>query len=1138
VPGEPKKPETGAPFGPRYLLLERIGKGGMGEVWKARDRELDQLVALKMIRADLLEGPGILERFKQEITLARKVTHKNVTRIHDLGVVERTRFISMEFLEGVDLKKFIKEEGALPEEKAIPIILGICEGLKAAHDAGIVHRDLKPQNVLIDPEGSPHIMDFGIASSRDSAGMTGTGDLLGTPEYMSPEQVRGEKVDLRSDIYSMGLIMYEMVTGDLPFSSDSVASSMYKRLSERPRRPRELQKDLSPFLDKIVLKCLEKDRAFRYGNIGELIADIESQHAPMIAASRLASLFRSKVTIAGAVGVVAALAAVAVISLFRVIGPAGPAPVVTVPSIAFLPFENRTGDPMLDWTRTGLPMLITEGLIGTSDLRLLNGERTQQTLDDLDLALTGVYTPFDLKRAASVLGADHVVTGAVRRDGDRLIAEGRVHGDDEQENMAIGPVEAEGDAAIYALSEELTSDIITELDLEPHEQPGLREATTGSLEALRFYSEGLELERGGQHLEAVKRLEQAVLVDSSFALAHVQLSRIFDRLGRRDRALSSSRLAVENLGETAGYRARLIRARHAVLEGRLDEAIAEYAGFIESYPQDADAHLELAGVLEQNGDLEGAASELETCIAIDPNHATARFELGWIRESLGEAEVSMKIFSELLGFYTQSNNDPGRGKVLNALGNVQLQLGRYDEALDYYRQSLEIARRVEDRRSIAVAMSNIANVLREQGEYDEAIPMVREALELRTQIGDRRGIAEEWTTLGEIYEDAGRFPEAQKAYQESLNIVRDLDDPAFLARMSSNVGYVSSILGNFAEAYLLYQDALAKRREVGDKAQIMRSLVELGLIEQWQGRYDKAMEYANEANEIVGEIGEALVGVVISINVGMIQDDQGSYGAAVGSLDRALEGARKLEQKYMIASALMTLGGIFVHLGDLEGARPRLTEAELLVEEMQSAALMPELLNYKAELQCMLGETAECLKTLEEARRMAESSGDLRLVILSRLNLGRWSLGAGRTSGRAHLAWAAEKSDEANLRPLKVRALTYLATAGAPDIEAVKMAEEAFSDGGPLDLRESLVATAWLLAREMTKKGEHSSAKRYYLEASRRVGEMAEGLEEPLRSALLDRPDLKRLSEEALTQIGDHGSAEERAKVAAAFGSS
>ncbi|HKY31465.1 MAG TPA: serine/threonine-protein kinase, partial [Candidatus Polarisedimenticolia bacterium] len=272
----PAPQEAGTPFGPRYVLLQRLGRGGMGEVWKARDLELNQVVALKMIRPELVERPEFLERFRNEINLARKVTHRNVTRIHDLGEVGGTRFISMELIDGVSLGEFIKQEGPLPEAKALSIATGICEGLKAAHEVGVIHRDLKPQNIHIDHEGTAHIMDFGIAVSGETSGLTRTGALIGTPEYMSPEQVRGEKLDARSDIYSLGLILYEMVTGDLPFVSDSAASSMYKRLSEKPRKPREIRQDVPVFLESIILRCLEKEKAFRYAGVGELLSDLES----------------------------------------------------------------------------------------------------------------------------------------------------------------------------------------------------------------------------------------------------------------------------------------------------------------------------------------------------------------------------------------------------------------------------------------------------------------------------------------------------------------------------------------------------------------------------------------------------------------------------------------------------------------------------------------------------------------------------------------------------------------------------------------------------------------------------------------------------------------------------------------------
>jgi eukaryotic-like serine/threonine-protein kinase len=214
--------QPGSVFGGRYEILRQLGEGGMGTVFKAKDRELDRVVALKVIRPEMANQPEVVRRFKQELILARQITHKNVIRIFDLGEADGIKFIGMEYVEGQDLGSFLSQKGRLSSQEAAAIIVQVCRALVAAHAEGVVHRDLKPQNIMIDAQGKATVMDFGIAQSTESAGMTQTGALLGTPHYMSPEQAMGQKADARSDLFALGIIFYELLTGDTPFKGDSL----------------------------------------------------------------------------------------------------------------------------------------------------------------------------------------------------------------------------------------------------------------------------------------------------------------------------------------------------------------------------------------------------------------------------------------------------------------------------------------------------------------------------------------------------------------------------------------------------------------------------------------------------------------------------------------------------------------------------------------------------------------------------------------------------------------------------------------------------------------------------------------------------------------------------------------------------
>jgi serine/threonine-protein kinase len=274
--------QRGEVFASRYEILGSVGKGGMGVVYRARDRQLDEEVALKLLRAEAMrKDPTLLDRFKQEIKLARRITHHNVLRTHDFGEADGVPFISMEYLEGVTLKQLVRGRGPLPLGVALSFAKQMCRGLAAAHERGVVHRDIKPHNMLILPESSElKIMDFGIARpskvDKQDPSLTTAGTVMGTPDYMSPEQAQGLTADFRSDIYSLGVVLFEALTGKLPFGGETVTQIVIAHIQQPPPRPRSLKPDLPLDLETAVLRCLVKEPAKRWQSVGELLETLSA----------------------------------------------------------------------------------------------------------------------------------------------------------------------------------------------------------------------------------------------------------------------------------------------------------------------------------------------------------------------------------------------------------------------------------------------------------------------------------------------------------------------------------------------------------------------------------------------------------------------------------------------------------------------------------------------------------------------------------------------------------------------------------------------------------------------------------------------------------------------------------------------
>ncbi len=427
--GEHRVLPAGTLLAERYEIEELVGMGGMGIVYRARDRRLDVEVAVKLLNADRAADPETLERFERELVLARQVSHPGVVRIHDIGQDGNLHFLTMDFVPGRSLKAVLEEDGPLPAERAAAVGRDLAAALAAAHDKGVVHRDLKPANVLMDEEGRARITDFGVARSLSVRGPTRTGHVLGTPDYLSPEQALGESVDGRSDIYALGLVLYEMVSGELPFSTDSADESLAQRLAGRPRDLTKTGARVPAWLESIIGRCLARNREERYQEARDLQVDLE-RHA--------ATRFRRPPS--------RRLAAVGVVVLAVLLGLAWflyPAQTIresdretagstmvggqSASSVAVVPFADETGSPALAWVSTGVAEMIAVDLAQAPTLEIVDSLRVFRTVRDLGLQ-EGVLSDSDARQLAELLDAELLVMGRVRSAGDGLRLEARLVG--------------------------------------------------------------------------------------------------------------------------------------------------------------------------------------------------------------------------------------------------------------------------------------------------------------------------------------------------------------------------------------------------------------------------------------------------------------------------------------------------------------------------------------------------------------------------------------------------------------------------------------------------------------------------------------------------------------------------------------
>ncbi|MEE9501710.1 MAG: protein kinase, partial [Candidatus Aminicenantaceae bacterium] len=530
---------TGFVFAGRYQIIEELGRGGMGKVYRVLDNKLNEEIALKLIKPEIATDKKALERFSNELKIARKIVHKNVGRMYELLEQDGTHFITMEYVPGEDLKSFIRRSGRIDIPKALFLAKQVSEGLAEAHNLGVVHRDIKPSNIMIDKDGNARIMDFGIARFIKAKGITGSGVLIGTPEYMSPEQAEAKEVDHRSDIYSFGAILYEMVTGQLPFEGDSPLSIAMKHKGEMPKNPRELNPQIPEDLSLLILKCMEKDKGDRYQTAEEICAELNNiekgipsttkeiaPKKPLTSREITVSLSMKKIFVPALIVI-----AIALVGLFlwhpwtkEIISPLPS----DRPSLAILYFENNTGDENLNHWRSGICDLLITDLGQSKYVHVISGERIYGILEKLGLLEKEKYSSDDLKRVASQLGVSHILRGSYLTAGDKFSVNLSILRADSSEVISRFREEGTEEEIISTLIDKITREVKSALDFTTEQiaadiDKKVGQITTPSQQALKYYLEGWKNHLSGfigKPRKTIEFMEKAIALDPGFAMAH------------------------------------------------------------------------------------------------------------------------------------------------------------------------------------------------------------------------------------------------------------------------------------------------------------------------------------------------------------------------------------------------------------------------------------------------------------------------------------------------------------------------------------------------------------------------------------------------------------------------------------------
>ncbi|MFZ0956229.1 MAG: serine/threonine-protein kinase [Candidatus Sulfotelmatobacter sp.] len=909
----------------RFRIVRYIAGGGMGEVYEAEDQELRERVAVKTIRPDILVQPNAMARFKREVFLARKVTHPNVCRIFDLfrhrpddgSAKEEIVFISMELLRGKTLAARMKDGVRMSMSEALPLVGQMASALAAAHDVGIVHRDFKPGNVVLVAGSAAGgvravVTDFGLAlqslaSDEGVSVSTGQG-ILGTPAYMAPEQLEGRPATNASDIYALGLVIYEMVTGGRAFAGDNPLSSAFKRLSEPPRPPRDFAPDLSPACESVILRCLARDPADRFASARDVTTALAENLPQPITASTIsprpvvpqargvqpsAKIGHSAVArISGAlILILIALAAVGIYE-WRILHPA------VQPLVVVAGFRNNSGDPAYDWLATDLSETLTADLGASSGVQTVPTDELARVRTEFSIPPAQNLESGNLSKVRQAVGANYVLLGSYQINaespGKSLTLDLRLEDSAEKTLNAFHQSGSETDYG--KLVTEIAAEVRDKLGkagLPAGEASLLQNLYPSNAEARKQYFEALDKLRSLDAPAAMDLLKKAAQQEPDNVAIHSALADTWSLLKHDPEAAEEAKKAADLAGKTPLPFEDIVlaRARAEEMTHDWDAAIKDYSLLFPHYPRlnyglqlatvqaegskpkaaldtlnqleglrppmNSDPRIEIARAKvyatmnDFAGELRSAQSALSEAQTGNAKlmQASAERELCWAHRHLGHVEDAIAACNQAETLFSAFGDSANAAVALNDVATWLLDRGRYAEAREQFERVIQIQRKAGAQKDLAGANVNMALVLVNMGKPQEARDYIDAALQVSGSIHDEEDEARAHLLRGQVLSTAGHNVEAEAEFRKALLLAQKLASTGTEATALSNLAQSQSETDS-GSALLAYEKVLKLRRANGDPTAVATCLFNMGDVQYRRGELDGSEASYREAMQI------------------------------------------------------------------------------------------------------------------------------------------------------------------------------------------------------------------------------------------------------------------------------------------------